>query len=60
MEYIVHLEHWQRHMDTPADATFIEHVEVFVEAPSGDAAARAAKAALGQEWTLRVVSAVQQ
>lgn len=58
-EYIVHLEHWQRRMDTPDDATFIEHVEVFVQAPSGDAAAKASKAALGPEWTLRVVAVAQ-
>lgn len=60
MEYIVHLEHWQRRMDTPANATFIEHIEVFVEAPSCDAAAKAAKAAVGPEWTLRVVNGVEQ
>jgi len=47
--------HWQRHEETPPEATFIEHIEVVVEAESGDAACRASKALLGPEWTVRCV-----
>lgn len=51
----IHLEHWQRHEPAPSDATFVEHIEVLVDAPSGDAAVRASKALLGDEWKVRVV-----
>lgn len=53
--YRVHMEHWQRRMSAPSNAIFIEHIEVVIQAPSGDAAARASKAILGNEWIVRVV-----
>jgi hypothetical protein len=52
--YRVHMAHWQRHEPTPHGATFIEHLEVVVEAPTGTAAGKAAQALL-PEWHVRVV-----
>ena len=52
--YRVHMEHWQRRLGAPHGSTFIERLEVVVEASTGDAAAKAARALL-PEWTIRVV-----
>ena len=49
------MEHWQRHEPAPLDATFVEHIEVLVDAPTVDAGIKATKTLLGPEWRLRVV-----
>lgn len=53
--YRVHMRHWQRYMDAPEEAVFIERVEVVVLAQTGDLAAKAAKLLLGDEWSVSVV-----
>lgn len=57
--YRIHMDHWQRHEPTPPKATFIEHLEVVVEAPNGMSAARAVQALL-PEWKLRCVTSMGQ
>ena len=52
--YRVVMEHWQRH-EPSEGATFIESIEVIVDAPTGNAAAVAAQRLLGSEWRTRVV-----
>jgi len=58
--YRVHMAHWQRYEPAPEGATFIEHIEVVVSAPTGAAAAKAAEALLGNEWNVRVVMVEQK
>ena len=53
--YRVHMVHWQRQEHAPEGATFVEHIEVIVEAPTGAAASKAAESLLGKEWKIRVV-----
>jgi hypothetical protein len=49
------MENWQRSEATPIDATFVEHIEVFVSAPDTQNAVKAAEKLLGPEWKTRVV-----